>query len=200
MLRKLRKLAGKNVSHEAVPRVKEADLAPPSLKLLLTKQALNRRLLVEGHSPGCAHSDIYGGTKRFGRARLVVPASRRPVGNQRSSVGHNPPAINIIEAHLRPSTALGILLPNSRYSCVTVDAANTGKDQQRFRRVPVVIDLCVVLPERPLDRNQVFEYLFCQVWSLSHRVSSCWNVQDHPGSSPLPNTHLLPFVSPLPAG
>ena len=38
--------------------------------------ALNRRLLVEGHSPGSTHSDIYGGTKRFGRARLVVPSLR----------------------------------------------------------------------------------------------------------------------------
>ena len=144
-------------------RIKEPDLAPPSLTLLLAKQALNRRLLVEGHSPGSAHSDIYGGTKSFGRARLVVPVSRRHVGNQRSSVGRNPPAINIIEAHLRPSAALGILLPNGRYSCVTVDEANTGKDQYRLRRIPIVIDFCVVLPERPLDRNQVFEYFFGQL-------------------------------------
>src|SRR5215213_1264240 len=112
---------------------------------------------MEGHSPRSAHSDIYGGTKRLGGGRLIVPASRRHVGNQRSSVTLNPPAIDIIEAHLHPSVALGILLPNSRYSCVTVDAANTGKDQQSLRRVPVVIDLCVVLPERPLDRDQVFE-------------------------------------------
>jgi len=78
--------------------------------------ALNGRLLMEGYSPGFTHSDIYGGTKRFGRARLVVPASRRHIGDQRSSVGRNPPAINIIEAHLHPSAALGILVSNSRYS------------------------------------------------------------------------------------
>jgi hypothetical protein len=39
-LRKLRKLPRKNSFHEAVYRVKDADLAPPSLTLLLTKQAL----------------------------------------------------------------------------------------------------------------------------------------------------------------
>jgi hypothetical protein len=39
-LRKLKKLARKNSSREAAPRVKEADLAPPSPTLLLTKQAL----------------------------------------------------------------------------------------------------------------------------------------------------------------
>ena len=91
--------------------------------------ALNRRLLVEGHSPGSTHSYIYRGTMRFGRTRLVVPSSRRHVANQRSCVGTNPPPIDIIEAYLRPSVALGILFSNSRYSSLTVDAPNTGEDQ-----------------------------------------------------------------------
>src|SRR5215212_4623196 len=99
------------------------------ITLLFSKLFLNRCLLMEGHSPGSAHSDIYRGTKRFGRTRLVVPSSRSHVGNQRSSISRNPPPIDIIEAHLRPSVALGILFSNSRYSCLTVDAPNTGKDQ-----------------------------------------------------------------------
>jgi hypothetical protein len=40
LTRKLRKLPRKNSSHEAVPRVKGADLAPPSPTLILTKEAL----------------------------------------------------------------------------------------------------------------------------------------------------------------
>src|SRR5215211_2729844 len=43
-LRKLKKLPRKNSSREAVLRVKEADLAPPSPTLLLTKQALRGTL------------------------------------------------------------------------------------------------------------------------------------------------------------
>ena len=41
-LRKPKKLAREDGPREAVPRVKEADLAPPSPTLLLTKQALRR--------------------------------------------------------------------------------------------------------------------------------------------------------------
>ena len=44
-LRKPKKLARKNGSREAVPRVKGADLAPPSPTLLLTKHALKKGLM-----------------------------------------------------------------------------------------------------------------------------------------------------------
>ena len=46
-LRKPKKLARKNGSREAVPRVKGADLPPPSPTLLLTKQALRNFGLAE---------------------------------------------------------------------------------------------------------------------------------------------------------
>ena len=44
--RKLKKLARKNGSREAVPRVKGADLPPPSPTLLLTKQALRNCFVI----------------------------------------------------------------------------------------------------------------------------------------------------------